>query len=374
MPAYITATAACLPGLPVGNDDIERVLGSIGGQASRLKSRVLKNNGIRTRHYALDASGRPTHTTAQLAAEAARGALAAADVSLGALSLLTCGASVSDVVTPGIASLVHGELGGPSMEVASTHGVCTAGFTALKYAAMAVASGTPNAVAVGVERPSSFLHASHFAPELAARQVDEADPLIGFDQEFLRWMLSDGAGAALIEGTPRPGSLRIEWMDLVSYANELPTCMYMGGQRTADGGLRGWRDLGADVALRTGAFNLHQDVKVLDNIVSVCARSLEHVRARRRLTPDEVTWFLPHYSSEVFRGRTADELTRTGFPIPEERWASNLTTRGNTGAASILIMLADLLASGRVRAGDGILLMVPESGRFSCGWALLRAL
>jgi hypothetical protein len=36
-------------------------------------------------------------------------------------------------------------------------------------------------------------------------------------------------------------------------------------------------------------------------------------------------------------------------------------------------MVDDLLASGRVRAGDTLLLLVPESGRFSCAWALLRA-
>lgn len=371
--AYLNTTFAVLPGPPVDNDGIEDRLGRIDGQSSRLRAKILKNNGILRRHYAIDAEGRPTHTSASLAAEAVRGVCADAGLALTDLHLLACGTSIPEVVTPGIASLVHGELANHPMEIASTHGVCTAGLTALKYAALAVKDGAPNAVAVGVERPSSFLRAEHFGSELRARRVDEDNPYVGFDQEFLRWMLSDGAGAALVEPTPRPGGFCVEWIDLVSYAHALPTCMYMGAERTAAGGLRGWRDMGAETALKSGAFNLHQDVKLLEQIVPTCAGSLEVVRARRGVTAADVDWFLPHYSSEFFRPKTHQGLVDVGFAIPLERWASNLTTRGNTGAASCLVMLDDLVRSGRVKPGHGVLLMVPESGRFSCGWAMLRA-
>jgi 3-oxoacyl-[acyl-carrier-protein] synthase-3 len=42
----------------------------------------------------------------------------------------------------------------------------------------------------------------------------------------------------------------------------------------------------------------------------------------------------------------------------------NLYTRGNTGSASILIMLVVFLATGRALPGHTIVCMVPESGRF----------
>ena len=199
--------------------------------------------------------------------------------------------------------------------------------------------------------------------------------LVGFDQGFLRWMLSDGAGAVLVEPTPRPGALnlQIHWIELLSFAHALPTCMYMGAERTPDGGLRGWRDVGLSGAVAGGLFNLHQDVKLLENIVPTCAAALERVRARRPIDAADIDWFLPHYSSELFRAPTYEALQRAKFPIPWDKWASNLVERGNTGAASILVMLDDLLRTGRVRPGHRLLLMVPESGRFSCAFALLEA-
>jgi 3-oxoacyl-[acyl-carrier-protein] synthase-3 len=378
--AYINATGAVLPGPPISNDEIEEVLGRLGNEASRLRGRILRNNGIQTRHYAIDRhTGAPTHTSAALAAEAVRVACARRGLPVTDVGLLACATSIPEQIVPGHASMVHGELGTHPCEIATLHGVCGAGVTALKYAAMAVQTGAAtNAVACAVERTSAVLRSAAFTAELKARTAaEEEDPFIGFDQEFLRWMLSDGAGAVVVQDRPRPDglSLRIEWIELVSFAHELPTCMYMGGAPTPAGGLVGWRD-GTSVAdaLRGGQINLHQDVKLLAaHMVETCVRSLEIVRRRRDLTADAVDWLLPHYSSEFFREKTHDAFVRVEFPLPYERWCSNLVERGNTGCASPLVMLDDFLASGRLRAGQSVLLLVPESGRFSCAWVLLRA-
>ena len=56
-----------------------------------------------------------------------------------------------------------------------------------------------------------------------------------------------------------------------------------------------------------------------------------------------------------------------------DRWFSNLHEKGNTGSASIFIILDELFRSGRLRKGDRLLLFVPESGRFSMCYALLTA-
>ena len=62
--------------------------------------------------------------------------------------------------------------------------------------------------------------------------------------------------------------------------------------------------------------------------------------------------FLCHYSSHHFKGRIFKLLDLAGALIPEDRWYTNLYTRGNTGAASILIMLDEFLTEDRIRAGD----------------------
>ena len=127
--AYITGTSSFLPNAPVANDDIEQVLGMIGGKPSRARRIVLRNNGIRSRHYAIDpATGAFTHSNAQLAAAALRG------LDLANVEVLACGTSCADQLMPGHTVMVHGELGIPPCEVVSTAGICAAGMGALKYA------------------------------------------------------------------------------------------------------------------------------------------------------------------------------------------------------------------------------------------------
>jgi 3-oxoacyl-[acyl-carrier-protein] synthase-3 len=57
-------------------------------------------------------------------------------------------------------------------------------------------------------------------------------------------------------------------------------------------------------------------------------------------------------------------LKKGGGMIPEERWFTNLYTKGNTGAASLLIMMEELFNEKELKPGQKILCMVPESGRF----------
>ena len=71
---YLTHSAAFLPNAPVGNDEMEAVLGMVGDTPSRVRQMILRSNGFRSRHYAIDPAGRAaTHTTAELAAAAACG-------------------------------------------------------------------------------------------------------------------------------------------------------------------------------------------------------------------------------------------------------------------------------------------------------------
>lgn len=371
---YITATAAFLPNAPVGNDDIEAVLGRIGGRPSRARRLVLRNNGIESRHYAIDpASGAATHTNAQLTAAAIR-ALEAPGFALDTLECLATGTSLPDQLMPNHGVMVHGELGTPACEVVSTAGICLAGMTALKYAWLSVLAGNSrNAVASGSELASGVMRAAHFEAENEAR-VDalETHPEIAFEKDFLRWMLSDGAGAFLLQDAPRPDapSLRIDWFELSSQAHAQPACMYAGADKDADGSLRGWARFSAAEWGRRSIFAVKQDVRQLNE--QVVRQTLEiplaSLIARRGLKADAIDWFLPHMSSAYFRQPVADCLARLGCAIPPERWFTNLAQRGNTGSASIFIMLDELVRSGRLRRGQRLLCFVPESGRFSSGF------
>jgi len=279
---------------------------------------------------------------------------------------------------PSHAVMVHGELGNGPCETVSTSGICSAGILALKQAWLAVKSGEARqAVATGSETASLMMRAPHFEGEVAAKaEALERRPELAFEKEFLRWMLSDGAGAMLLSDAPGDGpvNLWIDWIDSVSHAGDMDTCMYAGGEKTENGYLRGWREFaGVEALAAESVMAVKQDVRLLND--EVVRKTIDHtlpgVCERRGLDLASVDWFLPHMSSEYFRQPLRDGLARIGVSIPDERWYSNLAERGNTGAASIFIMLEELTASGRLKRGERLLCFVPESGRFTSCWMLL---
>lgn len=381
MNAYITAVSAFLPGKPVANDTLDLYLGAVNRVSARTRQIILANNGIKTRYYAIDPeTGSITHTNAALAAEAVRLLKANDSFSMELIQCLCCGTSSPDQLMPGHASMVHGELSFGPCEVISTAGICVTGITALKYGAMSVALGlTDNAVATGSELASTFLRTDFF--QAMHDTTDQADGkkhhlAFSFEAEFLRWMLSDGAGALFIEREPATDgpSFRIDWIEIISHAHRLEACMYAGAVKQEDGSLMGWREYArAGAAERQGVFSIKQDARLLNRevIQTLVGQSLPAVVAKHDLKPEDIDWFLPHYSSEYFREPLLTQLREINFAIPPDRWFTNLADKGNTGSASFYIMLEELFSSGRLQRGDRVLGFIPESGRFSVGWLLL---
>jgi len=107
------------------------------------------------------------------------------------------------------------------------------------------------------------------------------------------------------------------------------------------------------------------------NIVPVGVRYLREVFERRALDPARIDHMLVHLSSMFFRERLHDEMAAQGIGVPLDKWFVNLPQVGNVGSASIFLQLRDLLAGGHVQKGQQVLLMVPESARFSYAFALL---
>lgn len=380
---YITDLSAFLPNKPVSNDEMERVMGAVDSHIpSRIKKMVLKSNGIQTRYYAIDPlTGKATHTNASLTAEAVRGLKPYGGFSLSDIECLACGTSTPDQLIPGHGLMVHGELGSGPCEVMSTVSVCISGMAALKYAYMNVALGlSKNAVATGSDMASSslrpWLYEGFAEDRKKNREFENEGQVPLFDSVFLRWMLSDAAGAAFMTGerdAERP-AMRIDWIENISFAGEFETCMYSGGKKNADGSLTGWRSYPSlKEAAHDGAFLIRQDVKLLNrDIMRVSVeRTLPFVIKKHGLSPSEVDWLLPHYSSDYFRQEYYDHLKAFGFEIPYEKWFTNLSYKGNTGAASMYVIMEEIFHSGRLAKGDRVLCYIPESGRFSICYVML---
>lgn len=371
---FINHISAFLPNAPVGNDDIEAVLGKVGNVPSRVKNMILRSNAIVSRHYAIDpATRQPTHNTADMAALVVRELLAHMPDKPGALA---CATSYPDQIMPGHGVMVHGLL--PELqacEVVSLSGVCVAGMAAMKYAWQAVKSGEhADAVACAAEAASAIMRSENFDGEFQQKQLENAKPEIGFAKDFLRWMLSDGAGAVHLANHPNPHgiSLKIIWIELVSYAHEMPVCMYAGGE-VIDGAFASWKTFPPAERDAQSLMAIKQDVKLLNEhiIHYTVEKPLHTLIAKYGLRSEDIDWFLPHYSSGFFRDKVAAGLERAGLPIAQDKWFTNLATKGNTGSASIYIMLEEFLRTRELRRGEKILCYIPESGRFSSCFMLL---
>ena len=377
MEVYINDVAAYLPNAPVDNDHIEAIVGRIHSLPSRIKRRILNNNKIERRHYAIDpATGALTHTNAQLTALAIKALNPYPGFTPDAIQCLCCGTTMPDLLAPGHGLMVHGELGNPPCEVVSTAGICLSGIAALKYAYMNVALAlTDNAVATGSELASSLIRSNFF--EHLKGDVEHARiPVVPFESEFLRWMVSDAAGAVFLSRKANSDrkTLRLDWIEHISYASRLETCMYAGGVKNEDGSVTGWRQLASlQEALDRNFLSLKQDAGLLnDEIVKVAVDwALAAVIRKRGLNTEGVDWFLPHYSSDYFREKLSAAMDAIGFNIPYERWFTNLAWKGNTGSASIFVILEELFHSDRLREGQRLLCFIPESGRFSIAYMML---
>jgi len=371
---YINKIAKFLPGNPVSNDEMEEYLGYVDGRKSKAKAVVLRNNKITTRYYARTKEGVSTHTNTELTVEAIK-RLCTNGFTLSDIELLTSGTTTPDQVLPGHGVMVHGMLKTRPIEAISFSGSCCSGMNALKYAYMSVLTGnTNNAVATGSEKLSSWMSAQTFEEETRKLKEVEQQPVLAFEKDFLRWMLSDGAAATLLSNKPNPSgiSLRIEWIEICSFANEVDACMYMGCEKDAEGNIHGWSEYTQKEWLEKSIFSLKQDARMLDKyIAQLGTKKYVELFKKHKVDPKSIDWFLPHISSEYFRSKVDDEMKKYGVELPQEKWFVNLTKVGNMGSASIFVALEELMNSGKLQKGQKIALTIPESARFSYANMLL---
>ena len=333
---------------------------------------ILANSGIKTRHYAIDKSQRTVISNAAMAASAVRMAAERAGLGPNEVELLSAGTTMPDVMGPGHASMVHGELGYGPLEITTAHGICGSGMMALKNTYLQVAIGEKrNAISVASEFASRGFKSTRYEE---IRSVSQ-DGFLPMETAFLRYMLSDGAGAAVIESAPAPSgiSLRIDWISLTSYAHTENSCMFFGSADNTCA--KTWGDYPTTSAAAVdGALALRQKHSLLPHLVRVSLDEYERLLAMGKLDPSTLTWFPAHYSSERLKSMVLAEIARRNLAaIGPEKWYSNLTTVGNIGCAAIFVILDEMMTEGLIKDGDTLLCMVPESGRFVISFMHLTA-
>ena len=352
MDCYITRTGGFLPGPAIDNQDISAFMGELPGE-SDTKEKILRMNGIKKRHYALDRQQAPTHDVYGLATSAVEDCLDGAELS-SPIGYLSAGTTNTPLVAPGLASILHARLSALGfckygVEINSNSGICTSAAQSIVNACRAVHLGDhDSALCVGVDQPSDILKST--AIDIPCDRDEHSDDIKNskwFMSVFLRFMLSDGAGAFLIQDKPSSTgvSFKVNWTYSKSFAHETPLCM----------------------KLESRTLLLSQDVNILNRYIKPYSR--EAVAGAMEANEDHLANYhmvLPHLSSFILRRMMITnirELCR-GADRTVGYW-TNLETAGNTGAASIFLMLDEYARTHEMQAGDKILLFVPESGQFN---------
>lgn len=369
---FITGAGKFLPGAPVGNDEMEDYLGRIHGKPSRMKERMLRQNGIQQRYYAMDKNQNSLYSVSQMAAFAIDDCLQLTGVPKSEIDFLAAASTQGDLPVPGLASMVHAESGLGICEISTSQGVCGSGMMALKNAWLQVTIG---------DKKNALVCASEFASRMfKAKRFENQDVVknchLPLETDFLRWMLSDGAGSVLVQPQPSKDriSFEIEFIDIRSYAHLYDVCMYAGVNKENHVTTNSWMDYDSFAAAdKAGAINLKQDTKLVLNIVKLGVQRFFELIDEKKIDPARMDYLLCHYSSHFFKGEIIKLLEKGGLQLPEEKWFTNLYTKGNTGAASIFIMLEELMKEKKLNGGERILCMVPESGRFITSFMLLKA-
>ncbi|WDI39913.1 3-oxoacyl-[acyl-carrier-protein] synthase III C-terminal domain-containing protein [Bremerella sp. P1] len=351
MECFITATGSYLPGPAISNEEIHEYLGSLDGE-SQVAQSVLKMNGIVSRHYATDRQQQATHDVYDLATRATQACLSEA-TPRSPVTFLSAGSTYAPYSGPGIASIIHSRLGEAgvvdrSLELSSHGGICTSASAALVAAVRSVKLGEHQAaLSIGTEHASEILKSSSIRPIDDRAEHADLRKSQWFMSVFLRFMLSDGGGACLLESQPLAEGLsfRVDWTHSMSFAHRAPLCMKLDNSN---------RLLSQDVGILTR--HLYQFAG--EFVAAALEKNDEQLGAYRMI--------LPHMSSYFFRRKM--EKTMQKFSSDPEKmppYWTNLATAGNTGAASIYVMLDEFVRTHEIAPGDRLLLFIPESGQFN---------
>lgn len=319
--ARISGTGSCLPPQRLTNADMVVRLAARGVETS--DDWIVERTGIRARHFVGDGV-----FASDLAAEAARNALAAAGVQGADIDLIIVATSTPDMVFPSTAAIVQNKLGIAGCPVFDVQAVCSGFIYALTVADAMIRTGTASkALVIGAEVFSR---------------------LLDFNDRTTCVLFGDGAGAVVLEASDTPGILA--------------TDIHADGKHTdilcVPGHVSGGQIMGDPLLKMDGQAVFKLAVGVLEDTARA---ALE----KAGKTATDIDWLIPHQANIRIMAGTARKLK-----LPMDKVVVTVDQHGNTSAASIPLALDHAVRAGQVKNGD-TLLLEGVGGGFTWGAVLV---
>lgn len=272
---------------------------------------ITERTGIRER--------RVGGTTSGLAIDAGRAAMEMAGWSPDSVDLVVLATTSPDQQVPATASTVQNELG-LSCGAFDLNAACSGFAYGLVTAHGLIDAGMDRILVIGAETLSR---------------------ITDWDDRGTAILFADGAGAVALEAVDGPGQL-LAW-DLGS-----------------DGSLRHILDAEIGGHLRMDGR------EVFRRAVRVMVSSTEATLAKAGVTADEIAVVIPHQANIRIIESACNKLG-----IPMDKAVAILDRTGNTSSASIPMALAEAADTGRIQAGD-LVLIVGFGAGMTWASALLR--
>ena len=296
--AVVKGVGHYLPDRVVTNADLEA---KIETSDEWIRTRT----GIERRH--LVAEGQ---TTTDLAARAARAALADAGLEPDDIDTIIVATSTPDLTFPSTATMVQGELGMTRGFAFDVQAVCAGFIFALTNADGLIRSGQAKRVMV-------------IGAETFSRLMD-------WEDRTTVVLFGDGAGAVILEAAE--GERGILSSDLHSDGRFRDLLYVDGGTSTG----------------KTGYLRM-QGKEVFRHAVSKLAETAHTALDKAGLTADQVDWIVPHQANLRIISATAQKMG-----LPMEKVVVTVQDHGNTSAASFPLALSVGKARGQIKTGDVI--------------------
>jgi 3-oxoacyl-[acyl-carrier-protein] synthase III len=289
---------------------------------------IVQRTGIHERRIAA-----PGELTSQMAAQAARSALAHARMDAQSIDLIVLATSTPDNTFPASAVSVQAELG-------ITRGAA--------FDLQAVCSG----FVYGLATADAFLKSGAFSRALVIGS-ETFSRILDWTDRSTCVLFGDGAGAVVLEAQDQP--------DTRDARGILTTHLRADGRYKSklyvDGGPSSTRTVGH---LRM------EGREVFRHAVGMITDVVEDSFKATGYTAKDIDWFIPHQANRRIIDASANKLG-----ISPEKIVATVDRHGNTSAASIPLALADALAERRIKRGD-LLLLEAMGGGFTWGAALVR--
>jgi 3-oxoacyl-[acyl-carrier-protein] synthase-3 len=317
----IAGTGHYAPEKVLSNADLEKMVDTTD---EWIKSR----SGIERRHIA-----EADQYTSDLAAEACKAAMEAAEVGPEDIDLIVVGTTTPDLVFPNVGTILQSKLGIHGCAAFSLEAACSGFIYALSIADKFVTTGQAKcALVVGAETLS--------------RITDWSD-------RSTCVLFGDGAGAVILKPSDEKGIISTHLRADGRYKDLLTAKTGVSVQPEGD-------------ALRAG-FNVQM---AGNEVFKVAVKSLEAIVEEtleaNGMDRNEIDWLIPHQANLRIINATAKRL---GMPM--EKVILTVQDYGNTSAASVPMALDVAVRDGRIQRGQ-LLLLEAFGGGLTWGSALLR--